>query len=130
MGQNQTMYDAQTGDAECQDIIATMKQTELGDYRIIDNLLYKVQKINGRMRTRLYIPKSKRQTIMHSIHDLMGHLGRRRTYYTVAEKYYWMGMYCDIYDYVSACDQCNRKKNTSRLATDQPTVVTSPIVSL
>ena len=51
--------------------------------------------------------------ILKSRHDspMAGHLGRARTYELISREFFWPTMRKDIYNYVDACDICQRTKS-------------------
>jgi hypothetical protein len=56
------------------------------------------------------------ESVTKSIHDSKaggGHLGIKRTYEAIKQKYYFKGMYNFIQNYILSCDICQRvKRNT------------------
>lgn len=64
----------------------------------------------------LYAPKEMRPQILKDCHnnDTSGHLGIRRTFARVAQKFYWPGMQKDITDHVRFCSTCQRYKPSNQ----------------
>ena len=53
-----------------------------------------------------------RADVIHDVHDhsLSGHLGLKRTYAKIQEKYFWFDMYADIKEWLRLCSVCGSKK--------------------
>ncbi|CAC5371569.1 unnamed protein product [Mytilus coruscus] len=62
------------------------------------------------MIEQLVLPKCLRQDSLLAYHDHTGHTGVKRTYAAIHLKYYWSGMYQEVYNYVTSCDKCQRSK--------------------
>src|SRR3978361_427153 len=48
-------------------------------------------------------------------HKLSGHLGLKKTYSKISEKYFWFGMYSEVREWVRVCKQCGAKKGLPNL---------------
>ncbi|KAL7292657.1 hypothetical protein TKK_0013783 [Trichogramma kaykai] len=61
---------------------------------------------------KLVVPPARRERVMRAAHDITSarHLGIEKTFDRVKCEYYWRGMYHDVYEYVRACDTCQRYK--------------------
>ena len=63
---------------------------------------------------RIYVPKDKRlrEDIIRQHHDspLAGHPGRYKTQELITRNYWWPGIHCDVREYVTGCDTCQRMK--------------------
>lgn len=99
-------------DTKCRTIVQ-----ESVNYQIINDLLYQMlptQSIKRRnaIEPRLVIPASQKNRTIELYHDSVfaGHLGTKRTYAKIAQKYYWKGMYQDVRDYVKTCLACQARK--------------------
>ncbi|CAG2200816.1 unnamed protein product [Mytilus edulis] len=65
------------------------------------------------MIEQLVLPKILREDALLSYHDCKaggGHAGIKKTYAALHLKYYWPGMYQQVYSYVISCDKCQRAK--------------------
>lgn len=65
------------------------------------------------MIEQLVLPKVLREDALLAYHDCKaggGHTGTKRTYAALQLKYYWKGMYQEVYNYVISCDACQRAK--------------------
>ena len=68
---------------------------------------------NWEDRSRLCVPKSKRNEIMTEVHELLSegaHQGFAKTYNRIASLYYWPRMSRDIKMFVGTCDSCQKMK--------------------
>jgi hypothetical protein len=48
--------------------------------------------------------------LIHDAHDVLGHLGAKKTYHALAETFYWPGMAKMVKVYVRSCDGCQHFK--------------------
>lgn len=65
------------------------------------------------MIEQLVLPKLLREDALLSYHDCIaggGHAGIKKTYAALHLKYFWPGMYQQVYSYVISCDECQRAK--------------------
>ena len=78
-----------------------------------DGVLWK-EEINHNKR--LVAPKTLQLEIMKLAHEsiLAGHLGFKRTYKTVCNRYYWFRMKESVQNYTAQCEICNLNKRPSR----------------
>lgn len=61
------------------------------------------------------IPDQERRRVLEMCHDnqTSGHLGVTKTLAKIRQRYYWPGLQKDVYQYVTGCDKCTRRKNPS-----------------
>src|SRR5205823_8698434 len=52
---------------------------------------------------------------MASTHDLVRHLGYKKTYDHLANQFIWPNMTKDIQEYVKTCDSCQHNKESTQL---------------
>jgi len=116
----------QQADTELQDIIHRLEEARdrweievgNGSYEIQNGVLYKsptteeIQR-KGYRGLKLVIPYRLRQKIIQEHHDSIfaGHLGLKKTYAKISEKYYWENMYKDIKEWINSCMDCVMKKS-------------------
>ena len=50
--------------------------------------------------TQLVLPKEHKSTVLHQLHNKMGHLGTGRVFALARDRYYWPKMFKDIEKYV------------------------------
>lgn len=65
---------------------------------------------------RAYLPESMYESCVTFFHDspLSGHLGFDKTYDQIQRRFYWIGMYKYIHNYVSSCELCQKHKYRNR----------------
>jgi hypothetical protein len=96
---------------------------ESNQYEIINDTLYHFFQPRAKKKTyknelikQIALPETLRQDLLLSYHDSKaggGHLGIKRTYEAIKQKYYFKGMYNFIKNYILSCDICQRvKRNT------------------
>lgn len=99
------------GDKEVQHLLRLT-----GDKLVIDDgvLLYSRGIRTGKTaeNLRLVVPEELRKKIIYECHDSLvgGHFGTEKTYFKVAERYWWPNQYADVKHYVETCDECARAK--------------------
>jgi hypothetical protein len=61
---------------------------------------------------RIWLPESLKEKVMVALHEepTAGHLGIRKTYLRVDQRFYWEGMHKDIVQFVSKCMKCQEVK--------------------
>ena len=61
---------------------------------------------------RLVVPPTHRVALLAMFHDapFSGHLGQRRTYRRLANRYFWDTQLADVIKYVESCETCKRAK--------------------
>lgn len=93
------------------DEVASRRWNERG-YLINRGVLYRHNPDSESESPQLVIPADQVISILKELHDssLAGHPGIDRTYYKVAQLYYFTGMRRIITDYVKACIHCQRYK--------------------
>ena len=81
----------------------------------------------SRQEYRTFVPEFKaefegqqisfREELISSTHNLVGHLGYKKTYDRLAEMFFWPNMTTDIREYVKTCDSCQHNKEFTQLFT-------------
>ena len=59
--------------------------------------------------SKIVVPSQLKQKILRIAH--LSHLGIKKTYEKLIEKYFWVGMYADTHNYVSSCTVCVKNKS-------------------
>jgi hypothetical protein len=96
------------------DLAAAPPMPHVRRFSIVDGLLYYTAPDEPR---RLYIPATKSNVLRticldeHHCTPAAGHGGRRRTYYKVAQRYFWRGLSQSVRSYVASCPDCQRYKH-------------------
>ena len=78
--------------------------------KLKNNVLYRTVSIDGQQYDQLIVPKGITDTILHALHDDLGHQGRHRTAWLVKSRFFWLGMDNDIKSKVDLCGRCVRQK--------------------
>ena len=75
-------------------------------------VLYKCSSDDELEEPQLFAPRDMRDQIIRDHHDAetAGHLGTRRTFARIAQKFYWPGLWKEVADYVRCCTTCQRYK--------------------
>ena len=99
------LLDAQMVDPEINDI----RNSGRKGYLVQDELLYKT----GSKRIRLVIPHTFVERCLKMCHDDMGggHLGFKKTWPKVRDRFYWKNMYKDTYRWLKSCTVCAKRKS-------------------
>ena len=92
-------------------------EQEFEHFKLMDGILYygrptaRMMK-NQEKKDRLVIPELFKQVVLDENHNLIfsGHLGTKKTYQRLAEKYYWRGMYHSVQEWINMCVDCAMKK--------------------
>ena len=68
---------------------------------------------NEKTRTALLIPHPMRFKVMELFHngELMGHLGRNKTYFKMLRYVWWPGMFRDLKNFIRTCKECQFHKS-------------------
>ena len=128
--------DQQLTDPDLRPIILYLETRELPDdlstarqivassdqYLMKNNILYHLSEHNlARQRPNIYcqlvIRPSMRNEILQSCHDdpLSGHLGFKKTYHKLRERFHWQNMYSDCDFWCKSCVDCATKKTPKQL---------------
>ena len=90
---------------------------EVSQHQLVNELLYReVETHRGAKKNqkvlRLVVPKPLRAVVLRECHNHLfgGHLGVKRTYAKLEERYYWKGMYQDVKNWIAVCDDCTMRK--------------------
>jgi len=115
---NETIVDIvqfQHSDPFCKQLITSInngsvKPYESAKFHVIDNVLHTTVIDCGKSFTAVVIPKNLRATILHELHDKLGHFGVNKTYSLIKRHYFWPNMSKDIQKYCRTCSLCRRDK--------------------
>ena len=80
---------------------------EFMHFEVIEGVLWYVDSARG-SRPRLVVPKAVQEKVMAEMHSgpFGGHFAARGTYEKLARRYYWRGMYADVYRHCQGCLTC------------------------
>ena len=87
---------------------------EYNSLRVIDGIVYRqTEDKHGMNQVQLVLPKQKVIEVLDKIHKLVysGHLGRRKTYRIMAERFYRPFLGKQVEQYVRECDTCQKIKS-------------------
>ena len=78
-----------------------------------DGILYKKWK----SKLQLVIPRSQRKTILYASHNakVAAHLGMKKTYKKIQQRFYWYMMKDSVKDHIRSCSKCGARKRPQRL---------------
>ncbi|KAE8907782.1 hypothetical protein PF003_g8138 [Phytophthora fragariae] len=92
--------------------LTARQRSRLHRYSVVEGLLY--YQVDGGDEPRIVVPNDEdlRHRVLYEAHDtpLSGHLGREKTYTSVARNFWWAHMYKWVRKYVQTCETCQRVK--------------------
>ncbi|KAJ8375581.1 hypothetical protein SKAU_G00061610 [Synaphobranchus kaupii] len=88
-------------------------------------VLYRSRQDQGNMTYQLALPADLRTTVLRSLHDDMGHLGRERTLDLARSRVYWPKMSTDVEEKIKTCECCVRRKTPPEKAAPLVNITTS-----
>ena len=109
------LVEAQHNDPEWQDLLHECSNhndnSVCGNFRVINNLLYKVDHKRGGGLL-LVVPHMLIEDTLKFYHNnsLLVHPSQRRLYEIMRTRFYWSGMHRDITNWVAACQICIKHK--------------------
>ena len=75
-------------------------------YILIQKVLFRIVETNDTYKTTLCVPQELLPYLLNIHHDLGVHTGIQRLYMTLKQKYYYPGLYQQIYDWLTSCITC------------------------
>lgn len=99
---------------------------EYDNLRVIDGIIYRaIEDETGHQYMQFVLPKHLVHHIFERTHSRAynGHLGRRKTYSLIEERFYRPFLRRDIFEYVRTCDTCQKIKSTGRVRTAEMLIV-------
>ena len=75
-----------------------------------NNILLRRININGELKQVVVLPLALRTTVLHQLHDYMGHQGIERTTQLVQARCYWPTLMADVAEYCKQCKRCQVAK--------------------
>ncbi|KAE9049336.1 hypothetical protein PR001_g3411 [Phytophthora rubi] len=92
--------------------LTARQRSRLHRYSVVEGVLY--YQVEGGDEPRIVVPNDEdlRHRVLYEAHDtpLSGHLGREKTYTSVARHFWWSHMYKWVRKYVQTCETCQRVK--------------------
>ncbi|KAE9334981.1 hypothetical protein PF008_g13704 [Phytophthora fragariae] len=90
--------------------LTARQRSRLHRYSVVEGLLY--YQVDGGDEPRIVVPNDEnlRHRVLYEAHDTphSGHLGREKTYTSVARNYWWPHMYKWVRKYIQTCETCQR----------------------
>jgi hypothetical protein len=116
----------QLGDKKLSDIFSKIEEGEgIGKFKTENGILLREWKGKaphrpGEAKWVPVIPASLRYEVMKACHDdpTAGHLGFRRTYKKIHDRFWWKGMKKDVKHWVDSCQDCATRKSPNNLRAD------------
>ncbi|CCD61613.1 Integrase zinc-binding domain-containing protein [Caenorhabditis elegans] len=90
-----------------------------------ETLLYYNPEKSANTIPKVVVKKGEVQKVLERIHELIGHLGQKRTQMVVLRKLYWRSVRQDVKTFIASCDFCTAKKIQGRKITKAPVDITS-----
>jgi len=88
-------------------------------YTMIDEILYHLDLPRQRKRTastdvtqQLLVPRNLRELLLQCYHDKLSYTGPEKTYDTIRQKYYWVSLYSDVFEWCKTCSECQTGKGS------------------
>ncbi|BFZ04571.1 hypothetical protein BsWGS_07610 [Bradybaena similaris] len=102
----------------------TASKATHASFMLIDGVVYYISSPDDEPHLRLYIPKHLQPQALNQYHEENGHMGTDKTFSAIRSKYYWPGLYKEVYAHVERCVLCktrNLQRNHVQLQdTDEP----------
>ena len=105
------------------------------EFQFINGCLHRIWYPHGRRQRekpliQLVVPRTMQTDILEAAHDdkMAGHLGQERTYERIRQRFWWIGMWTKVKEWVQSCEECQRRKNPKHNKTGKliPIYVTRP----
>ncbi|CAD6188375.1 unnamed protein product [Caenorhabditis auriculariae] len=74
---------------------------------------------------KIVVKKGEVRKVLERVHELIGHLGQKRTQIVVLRKLHWRSVRQDVRNFINMCDFCNQKKLEGRKIIKAPVDITS-----
>lgn len=75
--------------------------------------MYYISDVDSNPTLKVYVPHHLQGHGIDQYHDLNGHIGLDKTFDAIKQKYYWPGLYRQLYDNISECMICQRRSKQS-----------------
>ena len=107
--QLENIKEEQRKDVKLSTIIEKSLASKDSVYTLVDDKLYKVKKANKKV---LMIPTSLVEVALSTCHNDMGggHLGFKKTWPKIRDRFFWKTMYRDTVMWLKACTVCAKRK--------------------
>ena len=115
VGDSGRIRQKQAKDAYTSEIIQRLQEGKHNatqdDFHLEDGILVRQLKNSNNPFRQVVVPIALRQTILEQLHNNAGHLGIRKTFEKVKERFFWPGYEQDVKDAVQRCDRCQRRNH-------------------
>ncbi|CAF1114090.1 unnamed protein product [Brachionus calyciflorus] len=104
----------QNTDRDISQLLFKVKNNQIKGFQIENNVLFKLRRQkNGKLFKQLVVPKELKLDILKMCHDNFtgAHLGQRKTWIKLNNRFYWQNSYQDTKNYVESCGVCSRIKD-------------------
>uniref|UniRef100_A0AAY4BA93 Gypsy retrotransposon integrase-like protein 1 n=1 Tax=Denticeps clupeoides TaxID=299321 RepID=A0AAY4BA93_9TELE len=98
---------------------------EFNKLELHDEVLYRKRQDGDEIIYQLVLPEELRASVLHSLHNDMGHMGIDRTLDLVRNRFYWPRMSADIERKVRTCECCTHRKTVLERAAALVNIKTS-----
>ena len=109
----------QKKDAEIAELRRATGEGKLEGFILENGVLLKIRKgKNRRLYKQLVVPETLKQDVFNLCHDNFtgAHLGEKKTWVKLHNRFYWKGAYTETMDYVKRCDVCAKLKRHQPVA--------------
>ncbi|CAF0859482.1 unnamed protein product [Brachionus calyciflorus] len=95
------------------DLKNKLQQNKLKGYILEDNVLLKLRKKKNKLFKQLVVPQILKKDILELCHDNFtgAHLGHKKTWIKLSNRFYWPNCYSEVKNYVESCEICAKIKN-------------------
>ena len=106
------IIEAQKMDDFSRKIIEKLRDDKKGPYFLHESMLYIERNTKRGSKFCLVIPSTLREVVFRMCHDDMGggHLGMKKCWPKVRDRFYWPSMYQDLQRWLKACVPCAKRK--------------------
>ena len=115
VGDSGRIRQEQAKDAYTSEIIQRLQEGKHSDtqvdFHLEDGILVHQLRNSNNPSRQVVVPIALRQTIVEQLHSNAGHLGIRKTFEKVKERFFWPGYEQDVKDAVQRCDRCQRRNH-------------------
>ena len=114
----QTHHDARPQHQEFANVNQRILLKEYESFQLIDGLLYrKSEDRAGFSRLQFVLPSASVATVLDKVHTTQysGHLGQRKTFRKISERFYRPNLRQAVVDYVRTCDVCQKVKASNHV---------------
>ena len=115
VGDSGRIRQEQAKDAYTSEIIQRLQEGKHSDtqvdFHLEDGILVCQLRNSNNPSRQVVVHIALRQTIVEQLHNNAGHLGIRKTFEKVKERFFWPGYEQDVKDAVQRCDRCQRQNH-------------------